>query len=55
MKIIFEKLEGNRILDSWTRIFESVEELLEYMAEHKDILIGNGLWLRIRQIKDIRK
>lgn len=55
MKIIFEKLEGNRILDAWTHIFQSTEELLEYMNTQKENLISDEYWLRIRSVKQWKK
>ena len=53
MKILFEKYEKDTILYSWTRLFNNIDDLLKFMKEHKEYLLGDEYYsIKIRAIKE---
>ena len=52
MKILFEKLKGNEILQNWTTLFNNSTELLEFMSRNREHLVGDtNYMIRIREVK----
>lgn len=52
-KILFEKFDDkDKELKAWTRIFNNVDELLNYMTESKDYLLDKNYKIVIREIKN---
>lgn len=56
MKILFEKFSGNNLLHSWTMLFNNIDEVLKFMEQKKDYLLGDNLspdyTIKIRGIKE---
>lgn len=54
--ILFEKynLKTNELLDSWTRVFDNVKDLIDYLSNIKDedkkYLVSDGYKIVIRGI-----
>lgn len=40
IKILFEKLQGEKVLENWTKVFDNVDGLLDYMNENKNYILG---------------
>lgn len=52
-KIIFEKYDKYQRLDGWTRIFDSIEDLLLFIKSNKEYLLGEpGYRVEIREVGD---
>lgn len=43
VKILFEKLRGEEILNGWTRVFNNEDELLKFMIDNKTCILGEPL------------
>lgn len=51
-KILFEKIHKGEPLYSWTRLFDSKDDLIEFIIEHKEHLLGlNDYYIKIREIE----
>ena len=56
MKIIFEKWYMGKVLESWTTIFNNEKELVEFMNERVDYLLGlDDCYITIRRAKMYEK
>lgn len=60
MKILFQKfvVSGERKgenCEAWEKLFDNVEQLLEYMNEWQDYLLGDDYEIRIREIPSYKK
>lgn len=56
MKIIFEKWYMGKVLENWTTIFNNEKELVEFMNERVDHLLGSGdYYITIRRAKMYEK
>ena len=56
MKIVFEKWYKGERLDSWARVFNNTDELMEYMNNAKGNLLGldETCYITIRQVKEYK-
>ena len=56
MKIVYEKWYKGKRLDSCARIFNNIDELLEYMNNAKEHLLGldETCYITIRQVKEYK-
>lgn len=54
MKILFEKFSGNNILNSWTKLFNDIDELLKFMEDNKEYLLGENYSLKIRTVEEYK-
>lgn len=55
MKILFEKYRGKERLDSWTHVFNNIDEVIGFMALEKDHVLGmtsDNYNLKISVIKE---
>lgn len=56
MKIIFEKWYKGKVLEDWTTIFNNEKELVEFMNERVDHLLGlKDYYITIRKAKMYEK
>ena len=52
-KIIFEKFDDkDKELKAWTKVFDTKDELLDYMTQFKLGLLGQNYKIVIREIKN---